>query len=348
MTTITHRPLGKTGLSVPPILFGTSCLGNLYEVVPNATKRAIVAEIIEHSPSPAVFDSAGKYGAGLALEALGQSLRELGVAPGRVVISNKLGWYRVPLRGSEPTFERGVWAGISHDAESRISYDGILQCYEQGNALLGENLCAQVVSVHDPDEYLAAATTPADRARRFDDVLGAYRALFKLKQSGAVRAVGIGSKDWRVIREIAAVVDLDWVMFACSLTLYSHPQELLDFIAQLHARGVGMINSAVFNAGFLTGGAWFDYRRPDPTDDAALFAWRDRFFVVCQRFAVKPADACVQFGLAVPGIVAVALNTAKPERIADNIASATNPIPAEFWQALKSEALIARYCPLGD
>ena len=132
-----RRSLGRTGLELPAIIFGTSCLGNLYEVVPDAQKLAIVQEIIRHSPTPVVLDSAGKYGAGLALEVIGESLRTLGVPVSQVVISNKLGWYRVPLRGPEPTFERGVWAGIAHDAESQISYDGILKCYEQGNALLG-------------------------------------------------------------------------------------------------------------------------------------------------------------------------------------------------------------------
>lgn len=337
-----HRPLGNSGLSVPRIIFGTSCLGNLYEVVTDETKLAIVSEIIRHSPAPAVFDSAGKYGAGLALEVIGNSLRRLGVAAAQVAISNKLGWYRVPLRGPEPTFERGVWAGIQHDAESRISYEGILQCYEQGNALLGAGFPAQLVSVHDPDEFLAVAKTPEERQRRFADVLGAYRALYELKSRGLVRAVGIGSKDWRVIREISEHVALDWVMFACSLTVYSHPPELLDFIAHLHSRGTGMINSAVFHAGFLTGGAWFDYRKPDPSKEAPLFQWRDRFLVLCQKFDVKPADVCVQFGLAVPGVVAVALNTGKPERIKDNVASAVNEIPAAFWRTLRDEGLLRK------
>jgi D-threo-aldose 1-dehydrogenase len=340
-----HRPLGRTGLAVPPVIFGTSCLGNLYEVVADEAKVAIVREIVRHSPAPAVFDSAGKYGAGLALEVIGNSLRQLGVPPTQVVISNKLGWYRVPLRGPEPTFERGVWAGISHDAESRISYEGILQCHEQGCALLGAGYTSQVVSVHDPDEFLAAARTPEERKRRFADVLGAYRALFELKGRGVVQAVGIGSKDWRVIREISEHVALDWVMFACSLTVYSHPPELLEFIARLHARGVGMINSAVFHAGFLTGGPWYDYRKPDPAKEAPLFAWRERFMTVCGKFDVKPADVCVQFGLAVPGIVAVALNTAHPERIRQNAASATNPIPPALWTALKDEGLLRRDFP---
>jgi len=242
--------------------------------------------------------------------------------------------------------KRGVWAGIEHDAESRVSYEGILQCYEQGCSLLGHGISPQLVSVHDPDEYLAGAASPEDRARRMDDVLGAYRTLFELKARGAVKAVGIGSKDWRVIREIAAHVDLDWVMFACSLTVYSHPAELLEFIASLCSRGVGIINSAVFNAGFLTGGKWFDYRQPDLLKDANLFRWREKFFDTCRRFDVTPADACVQFSLAVPGIVAVALNTEKPARIKDNVRSASVEIPAAFWSALKDEELIESHFPI--
>ncbi len=340
-----HRPLGQTGLLVAPIVFGTSCLGNLYQVVPDETKIALISEMIRQCPAPVVIDTAGKYGAGLALEVIGHSLRKLGVPQEDVIISNKLGWYRVPLSGPEPTFERGTWAGIGHDAQLRISHDGILQCYEQGCELLGEGYTSQIVSVHDPDEYLAAAKTPAERQRRFEDVLGAYQALFELKARNLVRAVGIGAKDWQVIREIAGHVDLDWVMLACSLTVYSHPADLLDFISHLRSSGVGMINSAVFNAGFLTGGKWFDYRLPDPLKEAHLFTWRQKFFAVCQDFGVTPADACVQFALAVPGIAAVALNSAKPLRIRANVESTRARIPGAFWEAMKHHGLVMPSLP---
>lgn len=349
MKNATHAncKLGRTGLLVPRVIFGTSCLGNLYEVVSDGTKLEIISEILQHSPFPAVLDSAGKYGAGLALEVIGRVLRQLDVPTSQVLLSNKLGWYRVPLRGPEPTFEKGVWSGIDHDAESRISYEGILACYEQGCALIGEGYRPQMVSVHDPDEYLAAALDSADRERRFGDVAGAYRALFELKKEGRVQAVGIGAKDWRVIREVCEHVELDWVMLACSLTVYTHPDELLAFIDSLHRRGVGMINSAVFNAGFIIGGRWFNYRQPDPATEAPLFAWREQFLGCCRQFDVRPADACVQFGLALPGIVAVALNTGRPERIRENIASAQRPIPVEFWGALKGRGLIAESYPIG-
>ena len=343
--TIQHQPIGKTGLQIPPIVFGTSSLGNLYEVVPDKAKLVSISEIFRCADPPVVLDSAGKYGAGLALEVIGHCLRKLNISPHDVIISNKLGWYRVPLRDQEPTFERGVWAGIQYDAEARISYDGILQCWEQGCDLLGGGYSPQMVSVHDPDEYLAGARGATDSQSRLKDVINAYRALLDLKAKGIVKAVGVGAKDWHTVRLIAERVPLDWVMFACSLTVYVHPPELLKFIAGLHERSVVMINSAVFHAGFLTGGMWFDYRKPDPRKETPLFAWRERFFSVCHQFNVKPADVCVQFARSVPGIVSVALNTAKPERIQDNVASLHAEIPMGLWRVLKDKGLIASDFP---
>jgi D-threo-aldose 1-dehydrogenase len=342
----TRHPLGTTGLTLPPIVFGTSCLGNLYQALPWETKLATVREFFRHVAPPVVLDSAGKYGAGLALEVIGRCLRELQIPAAQVLISNKLAWKRVPLRGPQPTFEPGVWADLDHDAVQNIGYEGILECWQQGLELLG-GVRPALVSVHDPDEYLAAATAPRDRERRLQDIVDAYRALNELKARGEVQAVGVGAKKWTVIRELAERADLDWVMFACSLTVMTHPPELLAFMERLQRRGVGMINSAVFHAGFLTGGAFFDYRRVDPATaaEAPLFAWRDGFAALCARFGVAPAAACVRFGMAVPGVVATALNTSKPERVADNVAAVAAEIPAGLWTALKDAGLVDREFP---
>ena len=341
-----RQPLGRTGLALPPLVFGTSCLGNLYQALPWETKLATVREFFRHVAPPVVLDSAGKYGAGLALEVIGRCLRELHIPAEQVLISNKLAWQRVPLRGPQPTFEPGVWAELDHDAVQTIGYEGILSCWQQGLELLG-GVRPAFVSVHDPDEYLAAATDPRDRERRRQDILDAYRALGELKARGEVQAVGVGAKSWTVIRELAEGTELDWVMFACSLTVMTHPPELLTFMERLHRRGIGMINSAVFHAGFLTGGSFFDYRRVDPAvpAEAPLFAWRAAFLALCARFGVSPAAVCVRFGMAVPGVVATALNTSRPERIADNVAAVTAEIPAALWTALKDAGLVARGFP---
>lgn len=339
------RPLGRTGLSVPRIVYGVSCLGNLYEALTLETKRGIAAAWFQASDArPVAIDAAGKYGAGLALEVVGDSLREIGVPPQDVLLSNKLGWLRVPLESDEPTFEPGVWADLRHDAVQRISHDGILECWEQGLQLLGAPYRPQLASVHDPDEYLAASTDDEDRRSRLDDVLGAYAALHELKQRGEVAAVGVGAKDWRVIEELSQQIDFDWVMLANSLTIYRHPPELLDFVGGLAGRGVGVINSAVFNAGFLVGGRFLDYRVATHETDSQAFAWRQTFHNLCARHDVPPAVACVQFGLAAPGVAAVALNTSAPSRVLDNARSVEQQAPAAFWQDAKAAGLVDPAC----
>ncbi|HEY3319354.1 MAG TPA: aldo/keto reductase [Planctomycetota bacterium] len=339
--TLARKEFGRTGLKVPPIIFGTSCLGNLYEALSDETKLAIMREWFKHVPVPVVLDSAGKYGAGLALETIGRGLKQLGVPAKDVIISNKLAWARAPLTTPEPTFEPGVWKGLKHDAVQRISYRGILECFEQGCELLG-GYAPALVSVHDPDEYLMAAPSPAERQQRLQDVLDAYRALGELKAKHAVKGIGIGSKDWRTVQELHRSVRFDWVMFAISPTILRHPPELMEFIEKLTREGVAIVNSAVFHAGFLTGGAFFDYQKLDPksSDDAPLFAWRDSFFTVCKKFEIKPAAACVQFALKMPGVVSVALNTGKPERIGENVRLTQTEIPAAFWQEMKLAGLL--------
>jgi D-threo-aldose 1-dehydrogenase len=131
-----------TEINLPPIIFGTSCLGNLYQAIPYETKLNILKTIIDNSENTVVLDSAGKYGAGLALETIGKGLKDLQIPADQIQISNKLGWYRISLTTTEPTFETGAW------------------------------------------------------------------------------------------------IDLDWVMFSVSFTIFSHPPELLEFIAELSEKGI--------------------------------------------------------------------------------------------------------------
>ncbi len=341
------RLLGKTGLVCPQIIYGTSYLGNLYRELSDIEKLNLMQEWFNITDGKVMIDSAGKYGAGLALEVIGKGLEKLGIEPSQISISNKLGWYRVPLKTSEPTFEPGVWANLKNDAVQKISYKGILECWHQGCELLGGRYKPEIVSVHDPDEYLMAAEDIGDRKKRMDDILGAYNALFELKEKGEVKAVGIGSKDWLGIKELYGKVKFDWVMFANKFTIYHHPETILKFMSQLENDGVGIINSAIFNAGFLTGGQYFDYRLTDPQnpEDKRLFQWRDKFFAICKRHDVAPGDACLRFALSAPQIAAVALNPSKPHRMANNKMVLQKDFPKTFWAELKKERIIDSVYP---
>lgn len=328
-------------IQLPPVIFGTGGLGNIYEATPYDVKLQIVKECVTHAPGIPMFDTAGKYGAGMALEVLGKSLKELGVAKDGVIISNKLGWYQTELTTPEPTFEPGIWQDLKNDAVQKISYDGILECFEQGNELLGD-YDSQMVSVHDPDEYLAAAADEADEKKRYQDILDAYKALYDLKAQGKVTSVGVGAKNWKSIERISKDIQLDWVMIANSLTVHAHPNDLLAFVAQLHQQGTVIINSAVFNGGFLVGRDYYNYVLVDKQtpEGKALYEWRDAFFAICDAFNIRPAEACFNYGFNIPGISSVALSTTNPDKVKINIEMATRKIPQAFWDAMREQELL--------
>ena len=206
-----------------------------------------------------------------------------------------------------------------------------------------------MVSVHDPDEYLFHAETQRggeckDQNALCDlslsvplrEIKDAYRALFELKARGEVNAVGIGAKDWRVIRELwNAGIHFDWAMFACAPTLLVHPPELLDFVKRLKDSGVTLIDSAVFNGGFLMGSNMLDYREANPERDAAAFAFRDRYLALCRFHSLDPAAVAVEYAFRL-GFDSVALNTSKPQRVADNAAYGTHRSPEAFWNEINA------------
>jgi D-threo-aldose 1-dehydrogenase len=221
-----------------------------------------------------------------------------------------------------------------------MGYDGILECYRQGNELLGAYR-ANLVSVHDPDEYLAGASDAGEENRRYAEILDSYRALIELREQGDVDAVGVGSKDPHVIDRLhQSGVPLDWAMFANSYTIYSHPDWVLDLMERLSRSGVTVINSAVFHGGFLIGGEFFDYQPVTREERPELFAWRDEFLATCRKHNVSPAHACCEYGRS-PGVVrSIALNTSKPERVADNVRYGTAQLPREFWQEMEELGLV--------
>ncbi len=333
---------------LPRLIFGATTLGNLLVARSDQEKGELMQQWFAQTPGRVVIDSAGKYGAGLSLQVIGRELARMQIAADQVLISNKLGWRRVPLTTAEPTFEPGAWIGIDHDAVLDISRDGILRCWDEGNRLLG-GYRAGLLSVHDPDEYLAAAGDDRDDyRRRLDDIIAAYRALTDLRDQGAAEAIGVGAKNWQTIQLLSQYCDFDWAMFANSLTIMQHPAALIDFMQQLADCGVAIINSALMHGGFLTGGDFCDYRPLDPSvaADAAKLKWRDDYHQVCRELGVDPFELAVSFGLAHPAVCSVALSTSRADRVAGLVAAVQRRYPASVWDQLKARRLIAADFPI--
>ena len=67
---------------------------------------------------------------------------------------------------------------------------------------------------------------------------------------------------------------------------------------------------------------------------------RDRFKALCARFEVSPAAAAAAYGRSAPGVVALALSTSQPERVAEMVTLAHAEMSGEFEAALMAEGLI--------
>jgi len=96
-----YTAIGNKGVRLPRIVFGTSALGNLYRIHSFDAKLKIVSECIKSVQNP-VFDTTGKYGAGLALETLGQCLKKLNISPDEYI-----------NRGMNPEEKEGLFKDIT-------------------------------------------------------------------------------------------------------------------------------------------------------------------------------------------------------------------------------------------
>lgn len=68
-------------------------------------------------------------------------------------------------------------------------------------------------------------------------VLGAYKALSELKAAGKVHSIGVGAKDITSIDWISNHIQLDWAMFACSITPYTHSDFAKGLLKKLGGQG---------------------------------------------------------------------------------------------------------------
>jgi D-threo-aldose 1-dehydrogenase len=332
--------LGNCGVEVPNVVFGSTSLGNLFVALNDSQKRELVRAWIASQGVPIAIDIAGKYGAGMALEILARELSAANIAPSDVIINNKLGWRRVPLVGSKQSFEPDAWFDLTHDAMLDMGYDGMWRCWEQGCQLLGKYAPA-LTAIHDPDEYLKEAADDADRERRLDEIVESHRALSDIKRQGLARAIGIAAKDWRCVAELTLRCEFDWVMLANSFTIMNHPPELIAMLDRLQSNGVGVINSALFQGGFVVGGDLYDYRKlTESPQDRSRLQWRDKFWKLCKQFAVTPFAAAAEFGRAHPAIQAIALSTSQPARVPEMVTAGAVKLDKRFWQAAFEQQLV--------
>ena len=316
--------LGRTALDVTRLSFGTAPLGNLFEAVPDGAAQAALEAA--WNSGIRLYDTAPLYGHGLSETRLGSFLRDK--PRDSYTLATKVG--RLLRADAEPEPGQSFVDTPPVNPVFDFSYDATLRSVEESLERLGLDR-VDILHIHDPDDH-------------FEDALGgAYRALDRLRGEGVIGAVGAGMNQWQMLSRFAREADFDCFLLAGRYTLLDQSAfaELMPLAAE---RGIAIIAAGVFNSGVLADpkpDARFNYRQAPPE----LIEKAHRIAAVCARHGVPLKTAAVQFPIAHPAVPTVLIGSRSAAQVEENVHGFEAPIPAQLWEELKAEGLLAREVP---
>jgi D-threo-aldose 1-dehydrogenase len=360
-------PLGGSSLRVPRLGIGTVPLGDMIGPVSDEDAERTVRAA--HALGASLFDTAPQYGLGLAERRLGRVLPSLdrdgfvvvskvgrllrpvsSVAKLRATVSDA--WHRGPagasrlgrntVRGAKRLLRRPTTARLGYplehgddalDAVFDFSYDGALRSVEESLARLKLDRLDAVL-IHDPDEHIDEA------------LAGSYRALREMREQGVIGAVGIGTNRVAPLIRLAAEADFDCFLLAGRYTLLDH-SSLDELFAACTEHAVSLVIGGVFNSGMLVDprpGQLFDYQQQRP--GSPWLERAQRIKAVCARHGVPLPAAALQFPIGNPLVATVLTGVRSAQEIEQNVKLFNWPIPAELWDELRREELVATHVPL--
>ena len=334
------RTLGRAGVSVTALGLGGAPLGEPFATLPEPQADAVVEVACESGIR--LYDTAPWYGHGLSEHRIGRTLRQRDRAS--FVLSTKVG--RVYSRPRAATgASTAPWAGgIPFELRFDYGRDGILRSYEDSLQRLGLNRVDLLV-IHDLDPGYHAPEEVLE-SHRTDLEKGGWRALEELRSGGEVRGLGAGINDPRMMRWFLDRFELDFFLVAMPYTLLDS-KPLREFQACLE-RDISIIIGAPFASGILaTGpgeGATYGYAA---AEDAVLDKTR-RIQEICSRHEVPLAAAALQFPLGHSAVAAVIPGATRGSFVEANRGHLLLRIPAELWQELEAEALLAPDAPVPE
>ena len=334
------RPLGRTKLKVTVLGLGTATLGNLYAPVTDADAHDTVKTAFDAGVR--FVDTAPFYGHGWSEHRVGEALR--GYKRDDIVLSTKIGRLLKPKDPGKGGIDGGVFAAVlPFDPVFDYSYDGVMRSVEDSLQRLGTHRI-DVLLIHDVDRWTHGSEEAADR-RRKEVLEGGYKAMVKLREGGAVGAIGAGLNEWDSCQKLAEASDLDCFLLAGRYSLLEQ-ESLKTFLPLCVKRGIGIFLGGPYNTGILaTGavpGAMYNYAPAKPD----ILERVRKLEAVCQRHKVALAGAALQFPLAHPAVCSVIPGAKTAAEVKRNIATIEAPISGDFWAELKREKLIADEAPL--
>lgn len=298
--------MGRTGIVVSRICFGTSSLGHMPDTygygVDEERAKATVRAVFD---GPTNFmDSSRIYGFGRSEERIGDVIRERGGLPEGFVISTKL--------------DRD-WETDRFDASiARRSLDESLKA-------LGLDR-VDILHLHDPEHAasLEEVTGPD----------GALPELFRMKEEGLAKAVGLAAGPVDIMMPLLRDWDFDVMITHNRFTLMNrNANAMIDFA---HSKGIAILNAAPYAGGVLAKGSASYPRYVYQEAKGEVLTPIRRIEEICARYGVPPGAAALQFSMRDARIASTICGVSRPERVAQTLEWARWPIPEAMWEELAS------------
>jgi D-threo-aldose 1-dehydrogenase len=326
------RRIGQTDLEVTTLGLGAASLAGIFSAVPAEQARATVRHALDVGIN--YVDTAPQYGLGRSEHLVGDVVREASPPP---IISSKVGRL---LRPADPsTQDKGNWiAPLPFNQAYDYSYDGVMRSHEDSLQRLGLAKI-DILYVHD----IGVATHGAEGNKPLWAQLanGGYKALRELRDSGAVKAIGLGVNEWEVCMDAFVLGDWDVFLLAGRYTLLEQTA-LAPFMTTCIERNASVVVGGPFNSGILVGGDKFNYAKaPDDVVDRVR-----AIEAVCRSFNVPLPAAALQFPLTHPAVCNVLPGPRSPQELDGILDWWNTTIPSALWTTLADEGLLAPGTPM--
>ncbi|WP_457809069.1 aldo/keto reductase [Kushneria sp. EE4] len=314
---------------------GGTQLGNMYRVTSEEEATGMLAAAWEGGARH--FDTSPWYGLGLSERRLGRFLFDKD--PSEYLLSTKVGRLLIP---DASTKNAGNWQGnLRTNYRYDYSADGVRRSIEDSLQRMGVSKI-DLVYIHDlsPDNKDMGSQWQEyfETARK-----GAIPELERLRDEGIIGGWGMGVNE---IEPSLAALDAgtpDVILQATQYTLLNHRDALDRLFPVCRERDVSLVIGAPLGSGFLAGSNHWMYSTDIPD---GFTEQRDRISAIAREHGTDLRTAALQFSAA-PDVVGATIPGARTaEHARQNQASMTVDIPADFWDALKSQGLIEEDAPV--